>query len=225
MLDKLRSNLVLLKEGKFKKFFERVLYKISSTKLSYFIFYSRFFILSFPVSENNVGQGISSLTTRIASITELNCLNRLFPNETYPIRFNRGDICVIAERDGQIIGMEWMQFNKEKEGGIDYAISLPEKSIWVHDAFVEPAYRKKRVWGNLISEIIKYCQRNSLSKVYTAIYSENEISMKVHSRYGFRFEKEIVYVRFMGINIIKEINLALIPQKTRLAFTFSLRRN
>jgi len=221
---KLRKNLLLLKRGKFKRFFEVVLGTISLKQLSFIFFYCRFFVLSYLIPKNNIKHGLKSICTRFAQVGELDKLNKLKADEEYPSRFDKGDICVVAETEGQIIGMEWIQHNKDREGGVDYVISLPKDSVWLHDGYVEPSYRLRGVWVNLMFEIINYCQKKLIKNAYTLIYSGNEISINTHKRYGFKIEKEVTYLRILGINIHSERIFAATPPKTRFAISYSLRK-
>lgn len=223
---KLRKNLALLKESRFRSLGEKLLYKISATRLSTVFYYSRFFILKFSVPENDSILGLSSIKTRIAIFEDIDRLNQLFLNVEYAIRFKRGDVCVIAEnKDNIIIGMEWLQFNKDQEGGQDYKISIPTQSIWLHDGYVQTVYRLRGIWVNLMSGINNFCRKNAIREAYTIIYSGNQISINTHIRYGYKFNKEVIYIRLLGINIHKEKDMSVDPPRIKLYFSFSLKRN
>ena len=208
-LNKGKKLFRLIKQGNLVRIGEILLNYLSATKLSCLIYYSRFFMLSYRVNAKDIRHGLVKLKTKFANVNDIERLCQLFPNkDEYKLRFLRGDICVIAEMGSEIVGMLWMQFNKNKEGMQQYTISLPAKSIWTHDGYVHTNYRIKGIWLDLVSEKIRYCLNHGIACIYTVVYSGNSISLNTHRRFGYTIVEDVIYLKVFGLKIrcVKKID-------------------
>lgn len=76
--------------------------------------------------------------------------------------------------------------------GVDHLIynlgywSLNDNEAWIGPTYVVNDYRNKGIHGKLINEFVKQGYSNGISKIYTAINSENIPSIRSFSKVGFK---------------------------------------
>ncbi len=155
----------------------------------------------------------------VAKEEDLRELQRFFSSKAkkFESRFKQGHMIVFAqEQDGRIVGYENLDFSAahlERHSGIE--IAIPQDSIYLYDAYIDPQYRMRGVWvgfKNLIGDLMVEKNRNRLM---TFIEWDNPASLKSHLQFGFKiYEKRCIW-RIFGKPLVKTESLTQSPQLIR----------
>ncbi len=115
-------------------------------------------------------------------------------------RLNNGDICFVAKKDDRICGYAWVRGISYYFPEVYYKVDADEQSIWIYDELVFEEERGKRIQQQILHEIFGYCKSKGYKKVYVGILSDNDSSLRAHSRFGFKkLVKEIKMLKLLGI--------------------------
>lgn len=132
----------------------------------------------------------------------LRCENK---REIFLRRFQAGERCLVALRNGRIVGYEWFSpAPVHLEERYRYPIKVPSDTLYVYDAYVTPEFRRQGVWRRLMQQILHSANQSGRKKVLLLIDCENEHSMRLHLRLGFYPVKRVLYFRLCGITFFRE---------------------
>jgi len=98
-----------------------------------------------------------------------------------PARFNfylKTGSSFVAEENGEVIGYVASQTVPFMHGF--------DRLLWIEYVVVRSDYRSKGVGTRLLRHLIDYARRNHIDRVYTTINPDNEASIKLHLKAGFR---------------------------------------
>jgi hypothetical protein len=194
---------------------------------SFLLHYDRFFILSYDFDTSAVcARRLKSIRTRIAGIADVEALNRfLDKGERYANRFRKGDIVIVAELLGEIVGMEWIDASREHyEEEVEYRFPLPEGAAWTYDGYVPSSHQVKGIWVSITDEVVRYQRQRSFHTVYCMVKGLNRHAINSHLRYGYRAKREVVFIRFLFLRIYLEKNLEQTAIKNAWQTRFAFRK-
>jgi len=115
-------------------------------------------------------------------------------------RLENGDRCFVAKRGDRICGYSWVREHSYYFPEIYYKVNGDQRSIWIYDELIFEEERGKRIQHQILSEIFKWGRKEGYKNVYVGILSDNDPSLKAHSRFGFKNPvKEINMLKVLGI--------------------------
>lgn len=85
---------------------------------------------------------------------------------------------IVHEEDGFVTGYACLSEFRVKEGYKDTC----ELSV-----YIDPNYQKKGIGYELMKSIIEFGKENCFHTIISCITADNEISIKMHEKYGFEF--------------------------------------
>ncbi len=122
-------------------------------------------------------------------------------------RFEDGDICFVAKKGDRICGYSWARGMSYYFPEIYYKADADKQGLWIYDELVFEEERGKRIQQQILREIFRWSKNNGYRKVFVGILSDNESSLKAHSRFGFnKLSKEIKMSKLLGIKRHKIID-------------------
>jgi hypothetical protein len=150
------------------------------------------------------GRGPGSV--RLATYEDLDglaaCRNR---PRLFAKRLSEGDQCVVGTIDGRIVGFEWFSLHATHvEERYGYAVSIPVGSVYLYDAYIEPSYRLSGFWLRFKAFIAKLGQDQGRMTFLTLIDDGNSLSMRTHTRFGFRPVSDVRIVSVLGHRYVWE---------------------
>jgi GNAT superfamily N-acetyltransferase len=86
----------------------------------------------------------------------------------------------VAELDEKIIGFAFIQFEEK-----NYA-DLLENAVWLHDLYVDEAYRGSSAGKLLLKAAIQAAKEFKASKLMLTVAAQNEKARQIFERAGFR---------------------------------------
>ncbi len=217
----------LFQGGYFLELIETIVMKVIWRTPPFFLYYDRFFILSYEFDTPAVcTRRLKSIRTRVAGRADLLALNRfLDKGERYANRFRKGDIVIVAELHDEIVGMEWIEVSREHyEEENEYRFPLPEGSAWTYDGYVPPAYQVKGVWTSITDEVVRYQRQRSFHAVHCMVRGLNRHAINCHLRYGYRTRRQVVFIRFLFLRIYLEKNLEQTAKNDAWQTAFAFRK-
>lgn len=192
------------------EFIEEIVLKMVWRMPHFLLYYDRFFILSHDFATPAVCTGsVKKIRTRVAGTADIPALLRFLDRgELYAARFKRGDRVVVAELDDKIVGMEWIEIDRDHyEDEHEYRFHLPDGFAWTYDGYVAPAYRGKGFLTSMESEVVRHLRQYSFHATYTIVKALNRPSLNSQLRNGYRKRRQVVFIRFLFLRIYLEKNL------------------
>jgi len=128
------------------------------------------------------------------------CLRRAKPGlGDFRKRWDRGDICFLAEADGSAVAVTWASFHKYRMEEVDYVFDPGNGGVYLYDAYTVPEWRLRGVHVNLMEHLLEALPDRSVRGVYCAVEHGNRHSLRTHLRFGFQIARHVVEVRLMGL--------------------------
>lgn len=183
-------------------------------------YYKKMVIFETDVYEDSViREAKIPINIRILENTEedINKLAEFWPSDTYgsPLdtpamiknnikeRLTVGELCFIAEHDGQIIYMGWFGFQNahiftpyEKKRG------LGPGEVLTHSSFCAEEYRGKNVLSAVHSVKWDFMLKNGYKKLISYVVPKHQASMKISKRYTDKPPKSVHYLKILGIPLV-----------------------
>lgn len=97
-----------------------------------------------------------------------------------------GDRCLLFEKAGLICAFAWVTF-KDYALNIWHTLRLPAGYAYLVYIYVRPEYRCQGVGSCLLCRLMKFLQILGLTKIISGMYRDWHISMRLHTKVGFRF--------------------------------------
>lgn len=206
MTRDVRQAVELLREGKPLLCAEKLLNKVSHVLHSSLFFYDRFYVLHYRVRPGELSPIVSRLSgivVRPAVAADIDRLQVMAPRgDEYSARMAGGNVGLIADDGGRVAGMIWLkQSDVHYEEDVAYPFTLPEKSGWQYDLFVDPAYRLRGVWIQLEEALIAHVAARGISDLFGLTKALNKPSVNAHVRYGYTIIEEIITLRLLGLHV------------------------
>jgi GNAT superfamily N-acetyltransferase len=145
-------------------------------------------------------------SVRLATYEDLNglahCRNR---PHLFAKRFSEGDRCVVGTIGGRIVGFEWFSLHATRvEERYGYTISVPSDAVYLYDAYIEPRYRLSGFWVRFKAFIATLMEDQGRTRFLTLIDEENTLSMRTHTRFGYRPVTDVRIVSLLGRTYVWE---------------------
>jgi hypothetical protein len=127
---------------------------------------------------------------------------RNFP-ERLPERFAAQEHCVVAMIGDDVVAYQWFCDKTSRiEERYGYRVEIPPDSIYGYDAFVRPQYRRAKIWTHFHSFYLKdILARLGRRKVIVMVDQGNSVSMRAHSRVGYRLYRKIYVAKLLGKSV------------------------
>ncbi len=101
--------------------------------------------------------------------------------------YNKRHPLIVYELEGDIAGYACLSEFRSKEGFKDTC----ELSV-----YIDPAYQKRGIGRELMGNIIELGRNKGFHTIVSVITSDNEVSVKMHEKFGFVFFGELKEVGF-----------------------------
>lgn len=108
------------------------------------------------------------------------------PPEVIAGRFRSGAVCLAATIDGGFAGYLWWSHGRylEDEVRCEYRLTMPERSVWDFDVYVEPRYRLGRTLARLWAAAGEHLTQSGVGWTFSRISAFNPASLAAHARLG-----------------------------------------
>lgn len=118
-------------------------------------------------------------------------------------RFADNDICLIARREGRIVGYEWFSTKQQQvEERFGYVIPIPANALYAYDAYVTEAARGQGVWSHIMAAAGPLMKKSGRQALIVHIDLGNRKSLDAHTRMGFYPVRSYVYLRVFGFSFV-----------------------
>ena len=112
-------------------------------------------------------------------------------------RLKRGDRCILALHNDQIIGYVWVM-EGQMELSIDNLVPLPKNKAYVYKGFVAEQYRGKRVLNYLDKFLIEELKKEHKKCLLKTVDINNTQAVKASVRMGFKKAGNVIQFRILG---------------------------
>ena len=200
----------LFQRGSLMEPVEKIVHKVIWRLQPAWFYYERFVIMNYHFDTPlTCTRRLKSIRTRVGESSDMPALHRFMDRgKEYAHRFKKGDQVIVAELNGQIIGMQWVETGQvHYETKNEYCFPLPIKSFWTYDGHILVDWQVKGVWAGITDELICYLRKYAIDTVYCMVNGLNRHSINSHLRYGYRIRRQVVLIRFFGLRIQFERNL------------------
>jgi hypothetical protein len=146
-----------------------------------------YYIVAQPIPEQPLlpGSRGASITVRFAGPDDraLELMGR--PAQEIAARFAAGGVCLVAEKQGQMVGFLWLLLGgyREPEDRCVFVVDSP-RAAWDLDVYVEPSLRLSPVFAKLWSEANGWLRGKGIAWTLSRISCYNERSLLSHGRMG-----------------------------------------
>lgn len=118
-------------------------------------------------------------------------------------RFADNDTCLIARRDGRIVGYEWFSTKPQQvEERFGYIIPIPANVLYAYDAYVTESARGQGVWSHIMAAAGPLMRKSGRQGLIAHIDLGNRESIGAHIRMGFYPVRSYVYLRVFGFSFV-----------------------
>ena len=122
-----------------------------------------------------------------------NALTRDEPPFVIRQLWSEGHHCVVARKDGQVVGYNWMAWSRVQEE--EYRVELRPEHVFCLNAYTVPEHRGRGIHYCLLRSMLETAAQNGKTKAYTLVSLFNKDSWKSHIRMGWRREFTNCYFR------------------------------
>lgn len=114
-------------------------------------------------------------------------------------RFTQHEHCLMASINGEVAGYLWFCANERYvEESWKYRLSIPLNAVYSYDIYVNPVYRRKGIFKQLYRKLSEWMREHNRDSIMTMIDYSNQLSLKIHSKIGFRPIKSVLALRILG---------------------------
>lgn len=114
-------------------------------------------------------------------------------------RFNKGEICFIAEDQDKIAYYGWISFNDEYEDNCHIKVKLNKKEAYWFDCWTVPEYRKMGLHTAVTTKALTYLKNKGYKRVLSFVTVKNVPSLKAFGRVGFKGKKVVTFIKLFGL--------------------------
>ena len=117
-------------------------------------------------------------------------------------RFAKGDICLVAVHEKNIIGYEWFSIKSShtEERGF-FVLTIPKNAVYAYDAYVKPGYRGKKVFTFIMNAAVNLTHNMKREKLITRVEKGNNASLIAHKRLGFSIIDSNIFIKIYGKSV------------------------
>ena len=112
-------------------------------------------------------------------------------------RLKRGDRCILALHNDQIIGYVWVM-EGQMELSIDNHVPLPKNKAYAYKGFVAEQYRGKRVLNYIDKFLIEKLKKDHKKCLLTTVDINNTQAVKAKVRMGFKKAGTVIQFKILG---------------------------
>lgn len=143
----------------------------------------------------------TSVTVKSATTRDLRAMaDREETAKLFAERLANREHCVVAMADNRLVGYEWYcdaPFHMEER--YSYKLQIPPDTLYAHDAFVQPNYRRLGVWTLFHVVYLRYLMlRLRKSRIIAMVDHDNRASIAAHSKFGYRIYARVFVLKIFG---------------------------
>ena len=116
--------------------------------------------------------------------------------EEFEERHERGHVCGIAEKDGEIRLMVWVRFDEASQLQMGAHVRLRPGEVYAYALFAPPEYRRRGLATTVGDFMLRWLGERGVRRVYAWANSSNAVSLKTVGRFGFRRVGRVRQVRW-----------------------------
>jgi hypothetical protein len=148
----------------------------------------RYYLFSQPLAAIRPGashRGASIAVRRVAP-TDPAIARMPRPAAELAGRFAAGSECLLAEREGNMVGFLWLHFGayEDPEAGVYFVPSPSGSTAWDFDVFVAPEHRASYAFLRLWSEAASWLRSREIAHSVSLVWYNNDSSIRSHQRLG-----------------------------------------
>jgi RimJ/RimL family protein N-acetyltransferase len=115
----------------------------------------------------------------------LHCRDPELELPAYSVRasFERGDLCVGALQDGQLVGYCWFAFGPTPESGGTW-LEIGRQATYSYRHFVRPGYRGRRIAAGMLRAVDSTLAQRERARCVALVYTHNRASIRASARSG-----------------------------------------
>jgi len=114
------------------------------------------------------------------------------------LRIDKGDKCILAMDNKQIIGYIWVMYDQMELSPKNY-IPLSTERAYVYNIFVIPSYRKKKLSYGMDNYLFERFKQQQIRYVVVTVDMDTPISKRSRQHAGFIRIGLIIKFRFFGL--------------------------
>lgn len=108
----------------------------------------------------------------------------------------KGDICLLLERDSRICAFAWTTFRDYRLGLWHTLHLLPGYAYLVY-IFVRPEFQRKGVGYYLLGSMMAHLREQGCKFLISGMYANWQVSINLHRKAGFRINKKFIKRRLL----------------------------
>jgi len=120
--------------------------------------------------------------------------------EEIDARFGRGDAVAVAYAGDRAVGYAWMSFNSGQKLTFDIAWAVHPGEAVLHDTFVVPAWRGRRIPTRLDTALNDFAHQHGITYAYSSIAILNKQALRILTLRGKTRILTLFLLRVRGIN-------------------------
>lgn len=170
----------------------------------YLFHFDRFFIMSLQHGKGESSRPPDPFDIRLATPADMQTLEALTGDKEYQLlrTLQNGGVCLIAERDGRVVGMTWAELTPVHfEYRNSFRFPLQPGNAWLFFVYISPRHRGRGLFDQLQKSMSRYLDERGVTKSYCLIYRTNQPSIKASLRFGFTIEQAVTHLRVLGVNL------------------------
>jgi GNAT superfamily N-acetyltransferase len=110
-----------------------------------------------------------------------------------------GRVGVIAMVRDHVAGYGWVSLQDEIEDRLGVKVSLQRREGYIFVGFVFPPFRGRGIYPALLKWRLDYLKRHGCRTAYSIVAVGNVPAQTWHRRMGFRPQREVGYMRLLGL--------------------------
>lgn len=138
-----------------------------------------------PAAPLNIRPSTSITLGEVAPSSPL-CEKMPRPAAVIAARFTAGARCWAAERNGELLGMIWLQEREYDEDVVRCRFVLAGPCAWDFDVWIAPSHRGGRLFAHLWNQANEHMKSRGIAWSVSRIASTNQASIAAHGRLGAR---------------------------------------
>jgi GNAT superfamily N-acetyltransferase len=115
-------------------------------------------------------------------------------------RFEAGDLCFVAEKNGYPVNYIWVSLNPTPINEIRRKILVAPRSAYAYDGYTFPQYRGFGVHSAALAKAADLVFKNGVEILYSALLSNNIPSLRAHEKAGYRKMGQVTLLKFFKIS-------------------------
>jgi GNAT superfamily N-acetyltransferase len=108
----------------------------------------------------------------------------------------KGDICLLLERDGRICAFAWTTFRDYRLDSW-HTLHLPPGYAYLVYIFVRPEFQRKGVGYYLLGCMMAHLREMGCNYLISGMFANWQISINLHRKAGFRINKKFIKRRLL----------------------------